>query len=168
MASKGEGHQQGFAGLPTGSAPQTSGVMTAGPLMGAAQAPGLPAHKGQPFKRFTLPKSLVGAGWAASEFEDKDLEFGMTEITTGQRMRASKLAGGAKMDFQAVALEQTFQTIYVIGGRLTNNNRSVIKGWFGAIGPKCQDIVERMYAEMTSASENDVQSVLSAGTWEEG
>ena len=56
----------------------------------------------------------------------------------------------------------------MIGGNLTNNNRSVIAGWFQAIGPRLQDVVERLFAEMTSATENDVQAVMSAGTWEEG
>ena len=72
------------------------------------------------------------------------------------------------MDFQAVALEQTYQCIYMIGGKLTNNNRRVIEKWFAAIGPKGQDIVERIFAEMTSATENDVQAVMSGGSWEEG
>ncbi len=160
---------QGFAGLShTASQPQTSGVMTAGSLSGSAQSPHLPNHKGKPFKRFTLPKELVGSRWNASQFNDGDLVFGMTEITTEQRLRASKLAGGAKMDFQAVALEQTFQCIYAIGENLTNNNRNVISTWFQAIGPRLQDVVERIFAEMTSATENDVQAVMSAGTWEEG
>ncbi len=159
---------QGFAGLPHAAAPQTSGVMTGGSLTaGAAQSPHVPMHKGKPFKRFTLPKELVGAVWATSGFGDGDLVFGMTEITTDQRLRASKLAGGAKMDFQAVALEQTFQCIYMIGESLTNHNRKVIQSWFQAIGPRLQDVVERIFAEMTSATENDVQAVMSAGSWEE-
>jgi hypothetical protein len=128
----------------------------------------LPAHRGKPYKKFTLPKELVGAEWQRSGFEDGDLTFGMTEITTAQRLRASKLAGGAKMDFQAVSLEQTYQCIYTIGGKLTNNNRSVIEKWFQAIGPKGQDVVERIFAEMTSATENDVQAVMAGGSWEEG
>ena len=169
--------EEGFAGLPH-AAPQTSGVMTtpavvaapapAAPLPGAASAPHLPNHIARPFKRYTLTKDLVGAGWRTSDFADGDLEFGMTEITTEQRLRASRLAGGAKMDFQAVNLEQTYQTIYMIGGKLTNNNRAVIKGWFEAIGPKGQDVVERIFAEMTSATETEVQEVLKAGEWETG
>lgn len=158
---------EGFAGLPHAS-PQTTGAMTAGALTGATQSPSVPMHQGKPFKRFTLPKELVGAEWGKSNFGEDDLEFGMTEITTAQRLRASKLAGGAKMDFQAVSLEQCYQCIYMIGGKLTNHNRSVIQGWFQAIGPKCQDIVERIFAEMTSATENDVQAVMSGSTWEEG
>ncbi len=157
---------EGFAGLP--HAPQSTGVMTAGTLQGAAQAAHLPAHKGKAYKRFTLPKELVGADWSKSNFEEGDLVFGMTEITTAQRLKASKLAGGAKMDFQAVSLEQTYQCIYMIGGKLTNNNRSVIQAWFHAIGPKGQDVVERVFAEMTSASESDVQAVMAGGAWDEG
>ncbi len=142
--------------------------MTAGTLSGAIQSPNVPLHRGKPYKRFTLPKDLVGAEWGKSNFGDGDLVFGMTEITTAQRLRASKLAGGAKMDFQAVSLEQTYQCIYMIGGNLTNNNRSVVQGWFQAIGPKGQDVVERIFAEMTSASESDVQAVMAAGSWDEG
>ena len=168
---------QGFAGLPHAN-PQTSGVMTtpavaaapAAPVAaaGAASAPHLPGHIARPFKRYTLTIDLVGAGWRSSDFTAGDLEFGMTEITTEQRLRASRLAGGAKMDFQAVNLEQTYQTIYMIGGKLTNNNRGVIKAWFEAIGPKGQDVVERIFAEMTSATETEVQEVLKAGEWETG
>ncbi len=157
---------EGFAGLP--HAPQSTGVMTAGTLQGAAQAPNVPLHRGKPYKRFTLPKELVGAEWGKSNFSDADLAFGMTEITTQQRLRASKLAGGAKMDFQAVSLEQTYQCIYTIGGKLTNNNRSVIQAWFHAIGPKGQDVVERIFSEMTSATESDVQAVMAGGSWDEG
>ena len=72
------------------------------------------------------------------------------------------------MDFQAVSLEQTYQCIYMIGGKLTNNNRSVISAWFTALGPKGQDVVERIFAEMTSASETDVQAVMAGGSWDEG
>jgi hypothetical protein len=159
--------EDGFAGLPS-AAPQSSGAMTAGHLAGAVAGPHIPNHTGRPYKRFTLPKEIVGAEWATSGFIDDDLTFGMTEITTEQRIRAAKLAGGAKMDFQAVSLEQTYQCIYMIGGKLTNNNRTVIRNWFGAIGPKGQDIVERLFAEMTSATENDVQAVMSNSSWEQG
>lgn len=159
---------EGFAGLPTGNAPpQSSGVMTAGTL-GAVTASHLPSHVERSYKKFTLPRELMSSMWDSQGYTDADLEFGMTEITTEQRLRASKLAGGAKMDFQAVNLEQTYQTIYAIGGQLTNNNRGVIKRWFEAVGPKGQDIVERVFAEMTSASETEVQAVMSAGSWESG
>ena len=175
--SQGTTLEQGFAGLPP-AAPQASGVLTtpavaaapvaAAPLPGAAAAPHLPNHITRPFKRYKLTRDLIGAGWRLSDFTEGDLEFGMTEITTEQRLRASRLAGGAKMDFQAVNLEQTYQTIYMIGGKLTNNNRGVIKGWFEAIGPKSQDVVERIFAEMTSATETEVQEILKAGEWETG
>lgn len=160
------GLEKGFAGLPSGST-QTSGVMTTPSLQGSAYAPHLPNHTARPYKRYRLPNEVVGSGWATSGFTDEDLEFGMTEITTDQRLRASRLAG-TKMDFQAVNMEQTFQCIYMIGGKLTNNNRGVIKGWFEAIGPKGQDIVERIFAEMTSATETEVQAVMGAGSWEAG
>lgn len=158
---------EGFAGLSQARQPGT-GVMTGASLEGAAQSAHVPLHRGKAYKRFTLPKELVGSLWEPSSFGDEDLVFGMTEITTDQRLRASKLAGGAKMDFQAVSLEQTYQVIYMIGGKLTNNNRSVIQRWFQSIGPKGQDVVERVYSEMTSASESDVQAVMAGGSWDEG
>ena len=82
------GLEKGFAGLPT-SSPQGSGVMTAGTLAGATQGSHLPPHKAKPFQKFTLPSSIVGSAWAKSDFSDDDLTFGMTEITTAQRLRAS-------------------------------------------------------------------------------
>jgi len=161
------GLNEGFAGLPTGAQSQGSGALTGGHLAGAAQAHHIPNHVSRPYRRYRLPDSIVGSGWTNSGFRDEDLEFGMTEITTEQRLRASRLAG-AKLDFQAVNMEQTFQCIYMIGGKLTNNNRGVIKGWFEAIGPKGQDVVERIFAEMTSATETEVQAVMTGGSWEEG
>ena len=135
----------GFAGIPSQSTPE--GITPVGE---------------RTYTEFTIPESCLGVEWTASGFGEKDRTFGMTEITPAQEQRAGKLAG-ATMDFGTVYTEQQKMTIYVIGGKKTNNQHDLLTRWFAAIGPKGRKIVEMCYSEINSIEQSEGSAVAAAG-----
>lgn len=147
----------GFADLPKG------------PASGAGGIDDLHVQRlgDQPYTEFTLTKALVGKGFGPLGFTDTDLVFGISEITPDQESRAGKLAG-AGLDFAASYVEQQKMTLYMIGGKKTDNQFDLISKWFKAIGPRGRKVVEMCYSEVNSIEQVDGSQIASSGRYKSG
>jgi hypothetical protein len=120
----------------------------------------LPTDKQRPHIEYTLPEDMVGIGFKADGFVDRDRTFKMIEVSPRQQDHAAKVANG---NGSILSRELMYASLWYVGDWPTGRSRERLAVWWEAIGAKGRRLVEGAFMQMQSVEETDVENFLASG-----